>query len=342
MNKLLKMKQNFTLFTLLFTLSCFFSQSLSAQLVPVYCNFTLNTSEITFDSANSDSHPFTISTVRIPIHWTVYSDVDWISFSRDSGTLQSSNTTVGCQVDPNPGFEERCGFIIVSTCNGSRTNSIFVCQTGLSLPCDIEVGSEYGDNIMTYSTSDYYNLNLPVYASNSGWHAYSDRDWIIIDPKNNSSSEGNSIVFDLTSSNVINRVGKIYIRSDIDDNCYTAMNIIQNDGNGPGEGTGTDSEDGGGIGTEGDFPLAEKTRNLKSTTKVFPNPTSNFLNISLNEAEETVYGSLMDISGKVVQNFGLSNIVKYNLDVSNLTSGVYLLKVTSISKTILEEKILIE
>ena len=66
--------------------------------------------------------------------------------------------------------------------------------------------------------------------------------------------------------------------------------------------------------------------------QIYANPTTDFLNIKLTNIEATS-GTIFDISGRKVLSLKLLTNVTV-VDVSNLTSGVYLLKINSPHKTI--------
>jgi hypothetical protein len=72
--------------------------------------------------------------------------------------------------------------------------------------------------------------------------------------------------------------------------------------------------EGGSLGTD-DF--------LANTIKVYPNPTSDLINFSLNGLEGTAV-TVIDVTGKIVMNTVIST--ENNINVSSLNSGVYLVK----------------
>ena len=82
---------------------------------------------------------------------------------------------------------------------------------------------------------------------------------------------------------------------------------------------------------------------LENKIKVYPNPTSDFVNIDLgNSHQANVNIDLFDISGKKVESVNSLNKINdniYKLNTSNLASGTYILKIRidnkSISKRIL-------
>ncbi|MBK9639541.1 MAG: T9SS type A sorting domain-containing protein, partial [Bacteroidetes bacterium] len=68
------------------------------------------------------------------------------------------------------------------------------------------------------------------------------------------------------------------------------------------------------------------------TVNVFPNPTSNLVNVLLpQEGTKDDMFQLCDINGKVIRETSLKGIKQYSFYVNNLQSGVYLWTVKSLS-----------
>jgi hypothetical protein len=78
-----------------------------------------------------------------------------------------------------------------------------------------------------------------------------------------------------------------------------------------------------------------------SEINLYPNPTSDYLNISVNSNFEVVHLSVYDLAGKLVKQEG--NIRQLNgIDVNDLPAGYYLLKLQSaggeiVNKTFVKE-----
>ena len=74
-------------------------------------------------------------------------------------------------------------------------------------------------------------------------------------------------------------------------------------------------------------------KTLTTVVRVFPNPTSDYIHIEGLETGTSI--ELYDLSGKLVKNeklkngFGAAQPDKAVLDVKNLSTGTYLLKITS-------------
>lgn len=60
---------------------------------------------------------------------------------------------------------------------------------------------------------------------------------------------------------------------------------------------------------------------------VYPNPTSSIINIEMNKTYHETFINLLDLSGKVLMTKTIFNSTETTLDVSNLSSGFYILKV---------------
>ena len=69
------------------------------------------------------------------------------------------------------------------------------------------------------------------------------------------------------------------------------------------------------------------TETLITTVTVFPNPTTDFLNINIPNLYDVESIILYDVSGKEI--FNIPNRVR-SLDISDLSSGTYLLKVKTL------------
>ncbi|WP_053991238.1 LamG-like jellyroll fold domain-containing protein [Mangrovimonas sp. TPBH4] len=59
--------------------------------------------------------------------------------------------------------------------------------------------------------------------------------------------------------------------------------------------------------------------------KLYPNPTSGNVNVTLNSVYETVDAQLVSITGKVVATYQFSNTNEFSLDLNNFNSGLYFL-----------------
>ncbi|WP_053991239.1 LamG-like jellyroll fold domain-containing protein [Mangrovimonas sp. TPBH4] len=60
--------------------------------------------------------------------------------------------------------------------------------------------------------------------------------------------------------------------------------------------------------------------------KLYPNPTSGNVNVTLNGVYQTVDAQLVSITGKVVATYQFSNTNEFSLDLNNFNTGLYFLK----------------
>ncbi|WMI70230.1 LamG-like jellyroll fold domain-containing protein [Mangrovimonas sp. YM274] len=65
--------------------------------------------------------------------------------------------------------------------------------------------------------------------------------------------------------------------------------------------------------------------NVLEGLRIFPNPTSNNINVDLNEVYETVEAQLVAITGKVVGEYQFNNTNGFDIALDQLNSGVYFL-----------------
>lgn len=58
--------------------------------------------------------------------------------------------------------------------------------------------------------------------------------------------------------------------------------------------------------------------------KIYPNPAQNFVNISANKTIESI--EILDFSGRSIMEFNIQNENNFSIDISGLSSGIYILK----------------
>ena len=63
---------------------------------------------------------------------------------------------------------------------------------------------------------------------------------------------------------------------------------------------------------------------MKKTLNIYPNPTSNYVNVDLEEDAKTV--KILSSSGKLIRNLGMKESGKSKIYFKNLISGVYTLQ----------------
>jgi hypothetical protein len=70
--------------------------------------------------------------------------------------------------------------------------------------------------------------------------------------------------------------------------------------------------------------------NSKETNlELYPNPVTDILNVTLgNNTDKITNISVLDLTGKTMEEFVKINIVNKSLDVHNLLNGIYLLRIT--------------
>ncbi len=73
----------------------------------------------------------------------------------------------------------------------------------------------------------------------------------------------------------------------------------------------------------------------KGLTKIafYPNPVSNILIVTLGRSEEKVSGTITNADGITVKRFAFEKITRFDLNVSNLSAGIYLLHLKRYNKT---------
>ncbi|NDP21547.1 MAG: T9SS type A sorting domain-containing protein [Paludibacter sp.] len=69
---------------------------------------------------------------------------------------------------------------------------------------------------------------------------------------------------------------------------------------------------------------------------IFPNPTTNYLNVQLPENEKMLSCQIIDMQGKIIRSF--FEITKNNIDLTGIRAGVYLIQINSKYKQIVIKK----
>ncbi len=77
---------------------------------------------------------------------------------------------------------------------------------------------------------------------------------------------------------------------------------------------------------------------LEGIVEFYPNPTSSILNINLPQATESII-TLTDLSGKIVEQY-TANTQNFDIDLSNKSKGVYMLKL-QFDKQVINQKIIV-
>lgn len=73
------------------------------------------------------------------------------------------------------------------------------------------------------------------------------------------------------------------------------------------------------------FTLSKLDNNLDRYIKVYPNPFCDYL-IIRNDSNESLYSELIDVNGKIINNFKLNGL-ESKIQMSDVTTGIYFLKI---------------
>ena len=83
---------------------------------------------------------------------------------------------------------------------------------------------------------------------------------------------------------------------------------------------------------------ADLLENDLSDITIFPNPSSDILNIDLSNTNEEIKSiSLVDVTGKLIQIIDIQENELIKLNVSYLTAGLYYIKISSASNTVVRQ-----
>ena len=66
-----------------------------------------------------------------------------------------------------------------------------------------------------------------------------------------------------------------------------------------------------------------------SAFKVYPNPVSETFTVKLNNTYKSVQIEILSVTGKLIQKINSNNSTIQNIDASNLSSGIYLVRVNA-------------
>jgi hypothetical protein len=78
----------------------------------------------------------------------------------------------------------------------------------------------------------------------------------------------------------------------------------------------------------------------ENSISIFPNPAKSAINISANR--KLISASIFDITGKIQSTYSLNNNEKSLLDISSLSSGIYLIRVTTNDNSVITQKLIVE
>ena len=115
--------------------------------------------------------------------WTIEADVDWISFSQDSGEASDEKQQIMIYINENPEVDAdpRLGNITVKS--GELTEIVEVTQSASEFVAELSVAAE---NLA--AEADGAELSVVV-TSNVAWTASTEADWLTITPAGGEASE---------------------------------------------------------------------------------------------------------------------------------------------------------
>ncbi len=62
---------------------------------------------------------------------------------------------------------------------------------------------------------------------------------------------------------------------------------------------------------------------------MYPNPAQNEITVTLNNGITLETATILDVNGRIVQSHKFNNLTQENIDISNLSAGVYFIKIQS-------------
>ena len=78
--------------------------------------------------------------------------------------------------------------------------------------------------------------------------------------------------------------------------------------------------------------------NVLSAASIYPNPTTNLLNVDLSQVSEEVQSvSILDVTGKVIQTTAVNAAKIVNFDLTAIASGLYYVRIVSRTNSIIKQ-----
>ena len=113
--------------------------------------------------------------------WTIEADVDWISFSQESGEAAEEKQMVKVYIDPNPAQEARNGKITVKS--SDLTKEVPVTQAAVEFVAELEVSATE-----LSAVAEGEDLTFTI-TSNVAWAVSSEAAWLTFSPANGQAAE---------------------------------------------------------------------------------------------------------------------------------------------------------
>jgi len=91
------------------------------------------------------------------------------------------------------------------------------------------------------------------------------------------------------------------------------------------------------YGTTGDNEIYNNNRDLR----IYPNPATDKINISFSGQEDILFFELIDRYGKQINRRNIVNESQININISNLTSGIYIFNFYTKTNKVLSKQIIV-
>lgn len=301
------------------------------------------------------------ATITSNVNWTATTTTSWISISPASGSL---NGSINITAAANPTTAQRNGTVTLT--DGTISTTINIIQlagdptTGLNM---INDGTATDPVTVTFSTQqvDATNSN---YATNTldklfstRWSGYDIGAYLIYDLGSSynmdlvriATTSGKTYLYEILTSNTGNAAADFASVSNVQSNstgqfeAYPVTNTaryVKIIGNGQAGGVSlwnTIIE----IELYGTSVLSTNQNQLISSVQLYPNPAKGILNLSLSNTSASQI-QIFTLDGRQVISQKVNSLVnEQSIDVSALSNGSYLLKLSDKNKTITSKMFLI-
>ncbi len=234
-------------------------------------------------------------------NWTVNASQTWIALNKTSG---NGNDSVSITVSANNGDSTRTGTVTFQA--GSQSQIVNITQDSTPIvPDELSLGK---DTLNFLFNGGIQNVNV---SSNKSWTVNHSANWLDINPM---SGSNNGILGVAAQANGTSSLRSVIVY-------VTAGALTRNLVVVQQKTTGTDEI------------------NLSDKVKVYPNPTDGILFIN-NESEENIQIKIIDLSGKMIDEFILNFKTLQQLNYEYLSHGIYLIQLISFDK-VMQRKIVI-
>ncbi|MDP1726913.1 MAG: BACON domain-containing carbohydrate-binding protein [Bacteroidota bacterium] len=251
------------------------------------------------------SYSNTASTKKVTVSsntsWSVNASHTWITLNKTSG---NGNDSMNITVTANTGETSRTGTVTFQA--GSQSQIVNIKQDSTpAIPDQLSLGKDTLNFLFNGGTQ---NVNV---SSNKSWTVNHSASWLNINPMSGSNNGVLGVTAQVNGTSNQRSVTVFVTAGALTRNLVVVQQKT----------TGTEEI------------------NLSDKVKVYPNPTDGTLYIN-NESEENIQIKMIDLSGKLIDEFILNFKTLQQMNYEYLSDGIYLIQLISPDK-VMQRKIVI-